>query len=549
MKRLILTAALCAALAWPAVSPSVGQHFGGRPGAGGARPPAQRPVTPSFQRPAPQPAARPNFRPPTGARPGIVPSAPGGNFRPSVTAPRPTPGGLTRPNLPASPGIQRPNLVNRPAAPQITPPTATRPAPGFNPPGAGNRPGGLVPQPGFNRPAVRPNPLPAGPGLSRPGLVNRPGRPGQDGGIITRPGQGGGGVQWPNRPNRPDWVNRPNNGNNIINRPNLNIGNRPINNNVNNINVNRWNQWNQRVNANRLWWNRPAYWNRPWYGGRPAWYWGRPYYWQHWNWHRGYWNYWNTVPSVWLGTGLAAGALLSPGDTFVYSNPYYVVPTSTTVVVPQYLDYSAPLQAPPADLTAYAYPPAPPQGEGESAVFSTEAPPAPQTDDPAVSRANALLDQARDVFKRGDYAQAQALVEQAIASLPSDATLHEFRALTLFAQGKYQEAAAALYAVLAAGPGWDWATMVSLYPDADTYTRQLRALEAYVRAHPAEGDAHFLLAYHYLVLGNKDAAVQQLREVVRLVPQDKLSASLLQALTAGTPAGGPAAPPAPGAEP
>ena len=39
-----------------------------------------------------------------------------------------------------------------------------------------------------------------------------------------------------------------------------------------------------------------------------------------------------------------------------------------------------------------------------------------------------------------------------------------------------------LYVVLTAGPGWDWATMVGLYPDVDTYTRQLRALEAAIKA-------------------------------------------------------------------
>jgi hypothetical protein len=43
--------------------------------------------------------------------------------------------------------------------------------------------------------------------------------------------------------------------------------------------------------------------------------------------------------------------------------------------------------------------------------------------------------------------------------LPSDATLHEFRGLTLFAQGNYKDAAATLYAVLAAGPAAGSAVM------------------------------------------------------------------------------------------
>ena len=47
------------------------------------------------------------------------------------------------------------------------------------------------------------------------------------------------------------------------------------------------------------------------------------------------------------------------------------------------------------------------------------------------------------------------------------------QALTLFAQRKYKDAASAIYAVLAAGPGWDWQTMSELYPDPEVYTKQL----------------------------------------------------------------------------
>jgi cytochrome c-type biogenesis protein CcmH/NrfG len=159
-----------------------------------------------------------------------------------------------------------------------------------------------------------------------------------------------------------------------------------------------------------------------------------------------------------------------------------------------------------------------------------------------VAKANKEFDAAREAFKAGDAVKAQTLVEKAIELLPSDATLHEFRALTLFAQGRYKEAAATLYAVLAAGPGWDWKTMRGLYPDEDTYTRQLRALEEHVRKDPNSGEAHFVLAYQYLVLGSKDEAVKQLKEVVRVQPQDKLSAALLKALT---PSGAAAASPAP----
>ena len=183
------------------------------------------------------------------------------------------------------------------------------------------------------------------------------------------------------------------------------------------------------------------------------------------------------------------------------------------------------------DEAADAFPPEPEEGDDADEALPTTDPPPPPTDNSIVNEANDRFDEARNAFYDGDYAKAQELVEEAIKILPSDATLHEFRALTLFAQKKYKEAAATLYAVLWAGPGWNKETMAALYPNWDTYTRQVRALEAYVKAHPDEGYAHFLLAYHYLVVGSMDQAIVQLKEVVRLDPKDQLSASLVKALT------------------
>ena len=125
-----------------------------------------------------------------------------------------------------------------------------------------------------------------------------------------------------------------------------------------------------------------------------------------------------------------------------------------------------------------------------------------------------------------------AQVDQAIALVPNDTVLHEFRGLALFALGRYKEAAAADYAVLSAGPGWDWTTLSSLYPNVDVYTEQLRALEQYAKAYPAASEARFLLAYHYLTCGYTDAAAAQLKEVVRLNPKDQLSAQLLASISA-----------------
>jgi tetratricopeptide (TPR) repeat protein len=193
-----------------------------------------------------------------------------------------------------------------------------------------------------------------------------------------------------------------------------------------------------------------------------------------------------------------------------YYNPYVVV-----VQQPMVYDYSQPI--------------------------STTAPvPSQSVADPAIS----LFDQGREAFKTGNYTTALNLTDQALRSLPNDPALHEFRSLVLFAQGRFEDAAAPLYAVLSLGPGWDWPTMIGLYPDVDTYTRQLRALESYVTQNPQSAPARFVLAYHYLTAGHVDSAIGQLRRVVQLQPRDTLSAQLLQTLER---AGQPAQAAAPGA--
>jgi tetratricopeptide (TPR) repeat protein len=184
--------------------------------------------------------------------------------------------------------------------------------------------------------------------------------------------------------------------------------------------------------------------------------------------------------------------MLAPGSpTFVFSNPFF---TQSTVV----FNYSQPLPPPPED---------------------------PVNDPGSLDTADAAIetfDRAREAFASGDPQGALGLVDSAIKKLPTDATLHEFRALCLFALKDYRRAAETLYAVLAAGPGWDWETMHSLYADVATYTDQLRALEAYQRANPNSPEASFVLAYHYLVLGHLDAAIKQVENVAKLLPESQV---------------------------
>jgi tetratricopeptide (TPR) repeat protein len=316
-----------------------------------------------------------------------------------------------------------------------------------------------------------------------------------------------------------------------VNRPNTNIFNQNNTNifNQNNITNNRLTNINQ---------NNFASVNRPW---------GYNNYHANWSdWHSGYWNNWHSCPAAWFGAGAAAGAvgnwMFSPGASYTYSNPFYVQPAS--YVDTSAPDYSQPIAVPApvvnyTDNGNYAQNYVGPDESAETAQA-----PQPQSaeqsgsDQAAAANASQVppevtydFDKARAAFKGGDYPTSLQTVDQAIKGLPGDATLHEFRALVLFAQKKYKDAAAGTYAVLSVGPGMNWATMSGLYPNVNTYKNQLRALEAYVREQPNASDGRFLLAYHYLVLGYTEQAVKQLEYFSQLVPSDKLAPELVKAFT------------------
>jgi tetratricopeptide (TPR) repeat protein len=206
-----------------------------------------------------------------------------------------------------------------------------------------------------------------------------------------------------------------------------------------------------------------------------------------------------------------------------YSNPY-VTPETQTIVVQQPVPVQAANEtvATPAPAVAFDY---------SKPIGVTE----PAREPAAVDSAQETLAAARESFKAGDYARALALADQALVQTPNDPILHEFRALALFALKRYTEAAGTAYAFLTAGPGWNWATMVGLYPDAETYNNQLRELEAYVGQNPNAAAGRFLLAYHYMVQGHKDAAASEFQNVVKLEPNDQLSARFAAALGAKAP--------------
>lgn len=360
-------------------------------------------------------------------------------------------------------------------------------------PGRNTRP---VQKPDFGRPST----LPA----DRPGAGNRPG----DG---NRPG---GGNWWDSgRPNRPGGGN------------NIGIGNG----NTINIDRNFQNNINWSTNRNNWgsnpWWNRPA--QLPWYGGS-------------WNcgWHGGYrppyygggYRPWPGYAVVYhdnhlaeaIGWGLVAwglGNLIFNSGYQSYSNPYPTQPVPTTSGTP--VTYDQP-------ITVVAAETAPADDAGATAIAEKSA---------------TFIEESQVAFKAKDYLVALDAANKAVAESPGDGALHEYRALVLFALGKFSEAAGVLNPILASGPGWDWTTMVKLYDSQGTYAEQLKKLETYSASKPDAADICFLLGYHYMVCGHIESASAQFARAASLQPADTVSRQLAELTKVSTKKGEPGASP------
>ncbi len=274
---------------------------------------------------------------------------------------------------------------------------------------------------------------------------------------------------------------------------------------------------------------RPTAWGtRPWWGTK-----------HHHTWHKGRWDYgWNNHwrnryrhyhrpvsyyppgyrsyyvgPAAIIPWGLASwslGSLAYDIGYYSYRNPYYAPPVETYTTV---INYSEPIT-----VAATRYEPA------------TEAIALSNAEKSAVA-----LQLSRATFQEGDYLAALSAVDEAISYEPGDSTLHEYRALVLFALGRYGDAAGVLNPVLASGPGWDWETMIGLYASADRYTDQLRRLEDYVLNQADQADAHFLLGYHYMVGGHLEDAYAMFDRVHQLQPGDTVARQLRSLLADSIP--------------
>jgi len=253
------------------------------------------------------------------------------------------------------------------------------------------------------------------------------------------------------------------------------------------------------------WWNRPQV--RPWYGSSWNWGWNRDYYHRHYYYGHSYGyrppGYAVSTAIGWGLIGWSLGTLAYDSGYYNYYNPY---PVRTQVVYRggENFSYDQPIS--------------------RVAVAT-----APDDDDKVADlteKSESIIAESQTAFKAQNYLVALELADKAIAETPGDGALHEYRALVLFALGKYGDAAGVLNPVLASGPGWDWSTMVALYPSQQVYTDQLQRLEDYTEKSPDAADTHFLLGYHYMVCGHLDLATPQFELATKLMPKDSVSRQL-----------------------
>ncbi len=346
--------------------------------------------------------------------------------------------------------------------------------------------------PGF--PSTRPAPVP--PTLELPGFGN---------------------------PNRPG-INYPNIGNIINNRPIIggpgsNIGNIT---NINNININQniINPWN--LYTHRPPWDFDPGFSRPGWGiGGNYWYdrWHYNCVRPRWHWYHGCWHgYWGSswyVPAAWFVAGWGLGPFTNNwGFPRTYYNPYYNRPV-VVQTVPH--DYSQPIV-----VNNYV------TTDSQGAPMRVES-------NSQEEKAFSVFEEGLERFAQGNYVQSLTYFKVAVKELPNDAIVHEVLCLNFFAVSDYEAAAAGLNSLLSSAPGMNWTTMIGLYGVPDDYTKQLRALESFVVSNPNNAAANFVLAYHYLVLGEKDSAVAALRLVLKNEPRDGTAQRMLDALASPEP--------------
>jgi len=150
---------------------------------------------------------------------------------------------------------------------------------------------------------------------------------------------------------------------------------------------------------------------------------------------------------------------------------------------------------------------------------------------PNPAEALSYADRGETAFKAGNYTQAVSDWKHALVDDPQNGTLGMMLAQAMFASGSYAEAAGATQMAMSLLPQEQWGVVVrnytDLYPNVQSYTDQLRALEKARNGKTTDPALRFLLGFHYNYLGYPTQAARELAKAIELAPQDEMSRQML----------------------
>jgi hypothetical protein len=228
-----------------------------------------------------------------------------------------------------------------------------------------------------------------------------------------------------------------------------------------------------------------------------------------------------------LGYGLGYGGYGGWGYGYPNYGYYGYYPYSGGYAASPVVPYSGGYA--PSSAVPYAAPAGPPQVSA-SPVSTASAASGPVLTEQDSESARELAGKGDAAFQAADYSGAAYAYRHALVDDPHDAVVTLRLGLALFATGSYSEAAGATQAALRQLSRNQWGAVVSryqdLYGDTHDYTRQLRNLEAELKAHPSDPALRFLAGYHYGYLGFRKQALDQLDKGLSLAPRDEIMREL-----------------------
>lgn len=180
-------------------------------------------------------------------------------------------------------------------------------------------------------------------------------------------------------------------------------------------------------------------------------------------------------------------------------------------------------------------PSAMPEGQQPEADVPAHEPATPTPDDDfevqvAAPEMNGYAARGVRAFTAGRYRDAIHDFRHAILDEPSNGRLMLLLSQSLFAVGRYEEAAGAAEMGMRILPQDKWGSIIKdfgkFYANPNVYEQQLKELERARNGRPEAPALRVLLGYHYGFLGFPKHAVQELDKAIQLEPRDPFAADL-----------------------